>query len=372
MKSWSSFRHRTVEGSEGIGAGSPFGDQTLDEDGDHDDHALGDLLGGGREVVQREDVVDGGEDEDAQYGADEGAAAAGEERAADDHGGDGVEFVQVAVGGGAAAGQHDQHEAGHTAAQPGQDVQQERVQPYVEAGEPGGLRVAADRERPAPERRAVQHDPAHRDDEREHDDQRRNPAEQERVLVAEVHQRLVVGVQRLGVTGRDVDRQAPRAGEHRDGHDERDDPAVRDDQAVDQAAADAHRESAEDHSAGAVQLGGLRRRPDRRERHDRAHRQVDPAADDDEGHADGDHAADRGQGEDDDGVVVGEELRRLGQRAGEDEDEEHAEQAEVAQLCEAEPPAAGALVGRRLDPGAFVGRRLAGPGGDRLLRLYPL
>ena len=43
-----------------MAAGAPFGDQTLDQDSDHDDNALGDLLGRGGEVVEGEDVVDRG------------------------------------------------------------------------------------------------------------------------------------------------------------------------------------------------------------------------------------------------------------------------------------------------------------------------
>lgn len=70
----------------------------LDEDGGDDDGALGDLLDIALEVVESEDVGDRGEDQDAEYGSDDGAPAAAEQGPADDRGGDGVELVQVAVG----------------------------------------------------------------------------------------------------------------------------------------------------------------------------------------------------------------------------------------------------------------------------------
>ena len=72
-----------------------------------------------------------------------------------------------------------------------------------------------------------------------------------------------------------------------------DDPAVRDEQAVDQAAAHARpaaRMRTMHQERRPCELGRQGRRPHRRQRDDRADRQVDAAADDHERHADADHA----------------------------------------------------------------------------------
>jgi len=81
--------------------------------------------------------------------------------------------------------------------------------------------------------------------------------------------------------------------QHRERDDERDDPPVGDQEAVDQSDRGRHDERREDHPGRTVRLRRERRRPDRRERDDRTDGQVDPAADDDEGHADADDADSR-------------------------------------------------------------------------------
>ena len=103
------------------------------------------------------------------------AAAAAEQRAADDHRGDGVELVELAVrrGAGGRAG-HDHH-GGEAAGQADQDVEVHRLALHLDAGEPGGLGVAADREGAAAEGGAVEQDPADDRDEREDDDEHRDP-----------------------------------------------------------------------------------------------------------------------------------------------------------------------------------------------------
>ena len=82
----------------------------------------------------------------------------------------------------------------------------------------------------------------------------------------------------------------------------------------------------------AVLLGGHRGRPHRGEGDDRADRQVDAAAGDDEGHADGDDADDGRLGEDELEVAGVQELVGLGDAADDDQDGEHAEQGEVADV----------------------------------------
>src|SRR5690349_4940459 len=67
-------------------------DALLEEHSDHDDHALRDVLGRRREVVEREDVGEGGEDQHAEERADDGPSSPAEQRAADDDGGDRVQL----------------------------------------------------------------------------------------------------------------------------------------------------------------------------------------------------------------------------------------------------------------------------------------
>src|SRR5690606_7425353 len=81
----------------GLGAGGGQG-APLEEHGHHDDQSLRDELVAGVEAVEDEQVRDHREDHQAEDRADDRAAAAGEQGAADDHGRDGVELVEVAVG----------------------------------------------------------------------------------------------------------------------------------------------------------------------------------------------------------------------------------------------------------------------------------
>src|SRR4051812_16140112 len=132
----------------------------LQEHGDDDDGSLEELLLRDGAVVEREDVGQRREDQDAEDGADDRAAPAGEEGAADDDGSDRVELVERAVGRAAGRGARDQHQRGHAAAHPDQDVEVDRVPLDVDAGQPGGLRVPTDRDRTAAERRPVEQHPA--------------------------------------------------------------------------------------------------------------------------------------------------------------------------------------------------------------------
>src|SRR3954454_2705639 len=69
--------------------------ELLDQYGGHDDAALDHVLNLGGEVVDGEEVGDGGEDQHPEEGADDGAAAAAEQRATDDRRGDRVELVEI-------------------------------------------------------------------------------------------------------------------------------------------------------------------------------------------------------------------------------------------------------------------------------------
>ena len=87
--------------------------ELLDQNGGHDDAALDHVLDLGGEVVDREQVGDGGEHQHAEQRADDGAAAAAEQCTADDRRGDRVEFVQVRHGGlrtGRLGRQHDRRD----------------------------------------------------------------------------------------------------------------------------------------------------------------------------------------------------------------------------------------------------------------------
>src|SRR5690606_204226 len=69
----------------------------LQQHGDDDDRALGDVLDVGVEVVLREDAVEDREDQNTDECPEETAAPAREQGAADDDGRDGVECVEQSV-----------------------------------------------------------------------------------------------------------------------------------------------------------------------------------------------------------------------------------------------------------------------------------
>src|SRR4051794_14691870 len=195
--------------------------ELLDEDGADDDRAVDDALRLRRQVVDGEQVGDLAEDEDAEQGAHDRAAAAGESGAADDGRRDGVQFVQVAVGVGARRGLGDHDQRGDAAAQPGQGVEQEGVPLDVDSGEAGGLRVAAHGHGAAAERGAVEQHPADGDDHRE---DRYDVRETQHLVVGQVVDEL--HVVDLGTRTGDLLGQSPRGDHHREGRDERHQPPV--------------------------------------------------------------------------------------------------------------------------------------------------
>ena len=213
---------------------SPVASRVCSRTASDDDHAAGDGLGGAGQVVQREDVAERGEDQHAEDGADDGAAAADEQRAADDDGGDGVQLVERAVGGAAGRRPRHQHDRGDAAGDAGQDVELHGVPLHPDAGQPGGLGVAADGEGAPAERRAVEQHPAGDGDQREDDHQRRDAEH-----VAGEEGEEVAVLDDLGAPVGDDLGQAAGGGEHRQGRDEGDELAVGDDHAVDQPGAGA-------------------------------------------------------------------------------------------------------------------------------------
>ena len=252
-----------------------------------------------------------------------------EQGAADHHRGDRVELVQLAVGGATGAGSGHEQQGCDSAAQAEQHVEQHGVPLDVDAGQPGGLRVAADRDGATPERGPVEQHPADDRDQREHVDRDLDPRD---LLVEEF--REVAVPDDLGLLVRDDLGQASGAGEHRQRGDERHHPAVRDQQSVHQAAAGTDGQGDEHHDDPVAVLGrllgGKGRAPDRRQGEDRSYRQVDPPAGDDEGHADADHTDGGCEPQDGQGVVGGREPVTGADRAHDAEDAERHDETGVA------------------------------------------
>src|SRR3954471_10292746 len=337
------------------------GGTPLQEHGADDDHALGDVLRLGRQVVEDEDVGDRREDEHTEEGADDGAAATGEERAADDRRGDRVELVELPVGAGAGRRPGHDHDCGDPAAQARDHVEQDRGAPDVDAGEPGGLGVAADGDGPADERRPVEQDQTERDDDGEDPDEH---GDAEDVAAGDADDRLVGDD--LGPVLGEPRGEPPGTDEHRQRDDEGHEVAVGDECAVDEAGDGPHGQRAQDHDDGTVGLRLQRGGPDRGERDERPDREVDPAADDHEGHADRDDADDRRAHQDVLDVVPGQEVVAR-ERPDHDEHDEHGDQPEVAHLdvrpAPTEPgphPARGSRLLRDRSPARRHSRRAGG------------
>src|SRR4051812_28497251 len=232
----------------------------LEQDCGENDDALGDVLHLCRQVVEDEDVRDGLEDEDTEDRADQGASTTGEQGSADDHRSDGVELVELSVGARPRRGPRHEHRGGDTAAQAREGVQQESVSADVDAREARRLGVPAEGERASPEGRPVEQQPSKQHDDREQDDEIGDTEDvvQGDPLDALLGDQLDLVVGQLGG-------EAAGAHHHRKGDDERDEPPVRDEQAVDHARSGSHEQCAHDHDPGPVVLRGERRRPHRRE-----------------------------------------------------------------------------------------------------------
>jgi hypothetical protein len=124
----------------------------------------------------------------------------------------------------------------------------------------------------------------------------------------------------------------------------------------------AHEQRAQHHDDRAVVLRRERGGPHRGQRDERADREVAAAADDDESHPDGHHADDRRAHQDVPDVVRGEEVR-AGRCTDDAQQDEHDDQAEIAQHRRQDGvvphrrqgiPALTGVLGRRLDMGLLV------------------
>lgn len=227
------------------------------------------------------------------------------------------------------AGQDDQHEGGDAAAQAGEQVKVEPLAAYVDAGEPGRFRVAADGDRTAAERGPVEDQPADDGDRGEDQDQGRD-AQDVRVGQAQVEDGL--DGDDLGLAVGDLQGEPAGRGEHGERRDEGDHTPVGDEDPVDEPGGESDDHGREQDAREAEVLGGERRRPDGGEGHHRADRQVDAAADDDQGHADGDDSDDGGLRQDQLEVPGVQERVGFGETADGHQHGEYAEQGQVADI----------------------------------------
>ncbi len=222
----------------------------LDEHGADDDQALQHELKVRIDVVELQDVGQQAEDQHAAEGAGQAAAAAHQAGAADDDGGDGVEFqpgagVRLAL----AVLRHIEHrrDAGEQA---GDRVGDDLHAAGVDAGQPRRLLVAADRVDIAAERREAQHRAV--DDDRRDEEQagHRDDAEHQRAQHVELGDGVGAGIDgqhRVVLAGGEPG-DAERRHHHGERHDEGLQPAGDDDEAVDRAEAQADAGRDEQHA----------------------------------------------------------------------------------------------------------------------------
>ena len=119
--------------------------EPVQADGEDDYEALRHHLPVGGDAEQDEGVVEKRHEQRADDHPEDGAATAAQRRAAEDHRGDDIELVahaEVRVGACKVAGQDQAAQPGQKAAE-GKDEQADRAQ--VDAGQPRGLRIVADR-----------------------------------------------------------------------------------------------------------------------------------------------------------------------------------------------------------------------------------
>src|SRR3984885_5450520 len=288
-----------------------------------------------RHVGEVEDVADDAEEDHPGRRADHVATPALEAHAADDRGGENGEDDALAVALLAGDGRdparlHQPADGGEHAAG---DVDADLDPLDLDAGRPGGRRVAADRVDGAAGAMVAQEEPGQHEDDRGHDQRDRQLAVGRR---AEVAERVRQVEQRLGLD--DAVLQAGEHDRHAEGHDEPVEPALHDQQAVDQADHGADREQHENAEigtevgAGAVggdghdQPGGDHRGQAER----RLKRQVHAADQQDQALADHDNAERRALLADAREVRHGEE-RGADHAPDDDEQHQHGQQRHLAQ-----------------------------------------
>src|SRR5213594_5171508 len=238
-------------------------------------------------IQQVQPVVDDTDDESAQQRSTDAAFPAGQRRAAQHDGRDGVQLEPHPGGrlrGVQAGGQDDRADGGQD---PADHVDQRLVRGNIHAGEPRRLLVAADRIHVAPED-GLREDPIRDQGDQDHDDHRhRDPRH---LAGAQPDERIREPGDRTAVS---IDKgQAAADGQHAQRSDEGLDLAAGDDQTVEQSQRGADRQSRPDaHQQRAPRREQVRN--DRsRDRQHRTHAQVDAAGEDDKSHAGGDNRVD--------------------------------------------------------------------------------
>jgi hypothetical protein len=180
-----------------------------------------------------------------------------------------------------------------------------------------------------PASRAVEDHPAERGDDREDPDQ---DVDADDVGIHEADESAVFDDERAPL-GEDLGEPAG-GDQHRKGGHERDDIAVGDHDAVDQARSEADRQSDHDHHDPVRLIGQVldrgQGRHDRGETHHGADRQVDAARDDDQRHTDADHADDRCLSKDHQRVAEGGEALTGRDGAHDHEQQQGQDESEVA------------------------------------------
>ncbi len=286
-----------------------------------DDNANDDFLhvGGPAHLVGA--VAQDGHDDGANHGAHDAAGPAAEAGTADDHGGDDVQ-LQANGDRGVALGEAGQlHHAGDSEKDAGHGVDADFQEAHADAAQARGGFVGADGKGIAAENRAA-HDDGNHDSERGGDPDAHGEW-QEMVGIGgghEVPQPVGGRIDRLAI--RQPFGHAAGDAHHAEGDDEGHHAERADDDAIDDADARAHGEHEEpgQQEAVAVQQGGGP--DDAGEGHDGADAQIDPAAHDDERHAQAANRDDDRLGEDDFEIGAGEEVGADGGVEGEEADDE--------------------------------------------------
>jgi hypothetical protein len=319
-------------------------------------------------------VLDQLDDQRAEHGAQRGAAATEQARAAHHRGRDHCQLVALARGGVGRLVEARREQAGQPGAQPGQRVDAQLDGPHAQAGVARRGLVAPHRVDLAPGHGVREEQP---EDQRaaEHDQHRHGLHEARRGALAErpapAHAALGEARGQLAAERRQrlgLDRHQAEAAEDRH-RPERDDEGVQaqadDERAVEQAAGQADAERDRGGDAGGEQARGVGRqvlqhggRAQRREAEDRAHRDVDAARDD---HGRGAQRHDRhpghGRGHVGEQVVPAQEgVHRLSahdDRVGRERDQRDQQQHDEQQAGLLQSPGPGSPIERH----AYSGRR---------------
>src|SRR4051794_28430501 len=341
--------------------GDAQGEQAVDGDRGEQQRPDDGLLPEAVDAQDGERRADAREQQRAERGAVDRARAAEDRHAADDHGGDDGQLLPGARGGVDGAEARRVQRAGQPGERAADDERAEHAAPDADAREHRGIGIRADRVQLASGAVRAQVEAGDEHDRERDQREHRDPRDRVRPELEEL----------VGHVG-GVDLPARRPGEVRaaddveraERHHERRHAPEADQRAVDgaEARADGHGDRDDQRDRDARVVGEERAGGERGEAEHRAHRQVDVAADDDDGLADGEQRDERDV-EPDVAQVLRREVARLGQVGAADEQRERHEQPELAhaedQLDDAAGPAL--LEDGRDGDGGGVGAHAARP-----------